>query len=136
MRRPGLIAGGIAFVVLSGVLAGACSVPRTPLLTYSVTPGASPGGVLVEGTIALSPSSRCIELLVDGNAPIGLVWPAGYSATFEPLRIYNEAGVEVAAGGLKVTIGGDMLFRPNDECLTATSIQVYQVTPGVMKFAN
>ena len=136
MRMPGLIAGGIVFVALSGVLAGACSVPGTALLTYSLAPGASPGGVLIEGTIALSPNSRCVELLVQGEPPIGLVWPAGYSATFEPLRIYDEAGMEVAAGGLKVTIGGDLLFRPNAECQTATSIQVYQVTPGVMPFAN
>lgn len=132
----GLTLRGVVCIALSSVVAGACSAPRTPLLTYTVEPEASSGGGLIEGTIALSPNARCIELLVVGEAPIGLVWPVGYSATFEPLRIYNEAGVQVATEGLSVTIGGDMLFRPNAECRTSTSFLVSQITPGVIPNAN
>ncbi|HEY7130640.1 MAG TPA: hypothetical protein VH440_00225 [Candidatus Limnocylindrales bacterium] len=103
---------------------------------YSLQPGSSPGGVLVEGTIALSPNSRCVELLVVGEAPIGLIWPAGFSATFDPLRIYNEAGVEVASDGRKVTIGGDVQFTPSAECRTATSLWVYQISAGGSRLAS
>jgi hypothetical protein len=104
------------------------SSSRTPLLTYSLVPGSSPGGVVVEGMLALSPNSRCIVLEVADAAPIGLLWPAGFSVMFEPLRIYDDRGIEVGSDSLGVEIGGDVQFTRSEDCQTESSMWVYRIS--------
>jgi hypothetical protein len=75
-------------------------------------------------------------MLVVGEAPIGLAWPPGYTATFDPLRVYNEAGVEVATEGVPVTLSGEISFEPSAICGTQSSFRVNQVFEGVLPPAD
>lgn len=128
MSRP-TRASGLLAAALVGVLV-ACSAPRTPLLTYDFEPGESPAGATLDGALALSPNSRCILLTVLGEAPIGLAWPVGYTATFEPLRIYDASGTEIAAEGSHVSMTGELLAFPDAVCRTTSLFRVFTIIKG------
>ena len=74
--------------------------------------------------------SPCVLLKPPGKAPIGLLWPPGYSATFEPLRIYDGSGLEVASEGMAVTLAGGLDIQPNAYCQTTMSFQVSGIVKG------
>jgi hypothetical protein len=126
---------GLVAALVIGIATG-CAAPRTPLLTYQVEPGASPAGALLEGSLAVAPNSRCILLVVPGEAPIGLAWPVGYTATFEPLRIYDATGNEVAAEKSVVSMSGELLAFPDATCRTSSAFRVFTITKGPIKYAT
>jgi hypothetical protein len=70
-----------------------------------------------------------------GEVAVALLRPADYSATFEPLRIYDGSGDEVASEGNRVTVGGDRIRTPSDTCRTASWIQVLDIRPGKIDLA-
>jgi hypothetical protein len=119
----------IAAILMGCAALVACSAPRTPLLTYSTEPGASPGGVVVDGRIEASPNSPCLELTPTGHPPIALAWPPGYSATFQPLRVYDPAGAVVAAEGDQVEVSGTLVRQENAGCKTDSTLLVIGVGP-------
>jgi hypothetical protein len=114
-------------LVLLGVL-GACAAPRTPLPTYATDTAASPAGVLVDGRIEVSPNSPCLELKAPGYPPIALSWPPGYTATFEPLRVYDAAGTVIASEGVDISLSGTLVQAPNSRCGTNSTLLVVGVT--------
>jgi hypothetical protein len=107
-----------------------------PLIGYDTAPDASPAGGLLEGKLGAIPESPCIVLIAVGEAPIGLAWPLGYTAAYNPLRIYNETGVEVASEGVPVTLTGGINFEPSVVCGTQSSFRVRQVFKGILPPAN
>jgi hypothetical protein len=117
----------VVVVFLAGVLIGACSAPRTPLLTYPIDDGASPAGVLMAGRIEASPNSPCLVLKPTGYPPIGLAWPPGFSATFDPLHVYDATGTLVASEGDEVEIGGTLVNESNPGCRTDSTLMVVGV---------
>ncbi len=78
----------------------------------------------------MSRESPCVLLKPLGVAPVGLVWPPGYSASFDPLRVYDETGVEVASEGMPITLAGGIIAEPNAYCQTTMSFQVSEVMKG------
>lgn len=66
------------------------------------------------GCVWLSPS--------DSDELIAALWPSGYRAEFEPLRIFDESGAEVAREGQQLDIGGGAspvhVDRIPDQCRT------------------
>ena len=119
--------------LLAGLLAAACATPRVPLPTYDMAPDASPAGTLLEGKLGVGREPACVVMLaVGGEAPIGLAWPPGYTATYSPLRVFNEAGVEVAMEGVPVTVTGEIDFEPSAICGTRSSFRVDQVFKGTL----
>jgi hypothetical protein len=119
----------IAAILMGCAALVACSAPRTPLPSYSTEPGASPGGVVVDGRIGASPNSPCLELTPTGYPPIALAWPPGYSATFQPLRVYDPAGTVVAAEGDEVEVSGMLLWQENPGCKTDSTLLVIGIGP-------
>ncbi|HSL34690.1 MAG TPA: hypothetical protein VK871_13625, partial [Candidatus Limnocylindrales bacterium] len=90
----------------------------------------------LEGTLAVSGESPCVELRAVGEPPVGLVWPPGYTARYGPLRIYNEAGVEIASEGAPVTLTGGITYEPNAVCRTSSLFRVAQVFKGAAPDAH
>lgn len=123
--------------MLAALLAAACAAPRVPLVTYGPgPPDASPAGTLLEGKLGIIGDSPCVVMLVTGEAPIGLAWPPGYTATVNPLRVFNESGAEVAAEGVQVTVTGEIDFEPNATCRTQSAFRVDQVFEGTLPPAS
>jgi hypothetical protein len=120
-------------LLLLGVL-GACSAPRTPLLSYSTDPRSSPAGVLVDGQLEVAPNPSCLAVKARGYPPIGLAWPAGYTVTFEPLRVYDATGTVIASEGVDVSLSGSLVQAPNARCGTNSTLLVIGVTKT--KYAN
>jgi hypothetical protein len=113
-------------LLLLGVLDG-CSDPRTPLLSYSTDPRASPAGVIVDGRLEVAPNPQCLALKAIGYAPIGLAWPPGYTVTFEPLQVYDPAGTVIASEGVDVSMTGSLVQAPNPRCGTESTLLVIGV---------
>lgn len=128
-------ASGLLAVALCGVLV-ACSAPRTPLATYTLDPRQSPAGVVLVGSLGLSPTSRCIELRALGEPPIALEWPVGYTATFEPLRVYDASGRQVGAEGSQVSMSGELLHLQSPVCQSSSFFRVFTIAEDATPFAT
>ena len=115
-------------------MAGACSASQ-PLPGFSVLPDASPAGVLLEGTLVSVPGSPCVQVKPLGEPAVGLLWAPGYTASTNPLRIYDQQGVEVASEGETVTLSGGIIFSPSSFCRTETYFEVSNITKGAIEFA-
>ena len=113
-------------LLLLGVLGG-CSAPRTPLLSYSTDPRASPAGVLVDGRLEVAPNPPCLALKATGYPPIGLAWPPGYTVTFEPIQVYDPTGLVIASEGVDVSMSGTLVQAPNSRCGTESTLLVIGV---------
>lgn len=63
---------------------------------------------------------RCVALL-DSNGDIkDVTWPAGYTATSDPLEVRDEAGRVVMREGLRFAMaGGAGGWKPGTPCMTA-----------------
>jgi hypothetical protein len=127
MGRRGLLA-----LLLFGVLGG-CAF-RTPLPTYQTNPEASAAGVLVDGRLEVAPIAPCLAVKAVGYPPIALAWPPGYTVTFEPIQVYDPAGVVVAREGVDLSFGGSMVRVPNPSCGTDSTLLVSGVSKT--QFAN
>ena len=110
----------VASIVL-GVVFAACETVR-PLpvlppghvaLPYAPSPCASqaPGEPLCvlgqrgfDGT--LKEGDGCLWLEMDNGDEVAILWPAGYSATHNPLTIFDNEGREVARANDRLSAGG------------------------------
>lgn len=54
-------------------------------------------GVAMFGT--LLEKDGCVWMIRDNGEEVRIVWPFGYSATFEPFVVFDNAGAEVARDG-------------------------------------
>ena len=119
----------LAGALLVAFLAGACAASQ-PLPTYSVRPDASVGGQLLLGTLATVKGSPCIQVKPLGQPAVALLWPSGFTALADPLRIYDQRGAEVAADGDLVTVGGGWDVSWSVTCQSLGTFQVIQITRG------
>lgn len=53
-------------------------------------------------------NTRCVWLVSDAGAQVTAVWPSGYTATFDPLVIYDATGKQVLQAGELHDFGGGM----------------------------
>jgi hypothetical protein len=106
------------------------SAPTVPSTAPRPTPVAT-GPVLPPGEVALpswpgdanaamlvhdasfvgNPASGCVWLVAGGNR-IPALWPPGYRARFDPLRIYDEHDREVWRTGQLTDVGGGGAGHP------------------------
>jgi hypothetical protein len=80
---------------------------RQPLPVYSVPPDVQSTGSQLVGRLAFDEATGCVELITSSGERVALYWPAGYSVSFSPVRIYDERGTLKATGGDRVYLGGD-----------------------------
>jgi hypothetical protein len=108
------------------MVCNACS-GRVQLETFTAHPGASPGGVLVEGT--LQEIGGCVVLVTPGlPEPVVLVWDSPHTATFGPLRIFDTNGNVVATGGQHVWLGVELRKgTDNALCQASEAYWVYSI---------
>jgi hypothetical protein len=65
-----------------------------------------PAASLDDVDIAGDPSSRCVWLERADGSRITALWPAGFYARFDPLRVYNDKQAEVFREGKPRDVGG------------------------------
>ena len=75
-----------------------------------------------------NPATGCVELLLDSNERLALLWEPGYTAKFEPLRIFNETGVLVASENEHVFVGASGGGPAQPKCDAEHSYYVFEVT--------
>lgn len=121
----------LRLILAAGLLFGACAAPRTPLLTYPTDAGASPALIVIDGRVEMSPNSPCLQLKPTGYPPIALAFPPGYTATFQPLRVYDPAGSLVASEGEMVAASGTLVRRENPGCRTESTLLVVGMGPPI-----
>jgi hypothetical protein len=46
-----------------------------------------------------------------------VIWPKGFHATFDPVRIYDRSGRIVAREGDTIEAGGGLGFAPGPRCM-------------------
>ena len=81
----------------------------------------------------MSQGSPCIQVKPVGQPAVGLLWPPGYTASTNPIRVYDPHGVEVAAEGDTVTLSGGIINSPSSFCLTESYFEVSDVTKGAVE---
>lgn len=118
----------------AGLVAGACSTPQPPP-GFRVAPDGSPAGVLLEGTLVSVPGSPCLQLKPLGEAAVGLLWAPGFTASTNPLRVYDPHGTEVATEGDTVTLSGGIAFEPSAYCRTDAFFNVSEIVKGGVESA-
>jgi hypothetical protein len=65
----------------------------------------------------LSATGSCLSLKLDDGLEVSVIWPAGYSAAFEPLRIYDATGTLVATADVLIRAeGSDPTPGDPDDC--------------------
>lgn len=90
------------------------------LLTSKSPLGARPGrlarlsGVLVG---ASSADACCVWLATATGVLTPVVWPAGFSANFNPIEILDAMGNTVARGGDRVVLGGGYVQLKARQCM-------------------
>ena len=65
-----------------------------------------------------------------GESAVGLFWAPGYTASTNPIRVYDPRGTEVATEGDAVTLSGGIVFEPSAYCRTESYFNVSQMTKG------
>ena len=65
-----------------------------------------------------------------GESAVGLFWAPGYTASTNPIHVYDPRGTEVATEGDTVTLSGGIVFEPSSYCHTDVYFNVSQVTQG------
>ena len=70
-----------------------------------------------------------------GEPAVGLLWAHGYTASTNPLRVYDPQGTEVAGEGDAVSLSGGIVFEPSAFCRTASYFEVSQITRGGIEVA-
>lgn len=72
-------------------------------------PGVLRGDVGIDG--------GCVWIDTEASEPrVAILWPRGYSARFDPVRVYGPDGQLLARGGDRVTLGGGGDSRPMSRC--------------------
>lgn len=116
----------VGWAGLAAVFAIGCA-DTTPLETFTMPPGQSPGGGLVTGELV--GKRDCVHLSRPGEPLVALLWEDTYTATFPPLRILDSAGVAVATGGQSVWLGVEGNQKTsNSRCATTKAYWVFSIT--------
>lgn len=91
------------------VLALAACVAAPVLPTRSPSPNEPCNEQFVEPVTlrqhTSDPDSPVVAVHSDGTT-MTLTWPKGFSATFDPLRIYDDSGAQIATDGSRVHLFG------------------------------
>ena len=124
---PGRRAFGVA--LLLAIATGACTT-RQALPTYSMRPDQGIGGELLVGTLVAGEGTPCVQVKQLGQPAIALVWPSEFTASTNPLRIYDARGSEVAAEADTVTVGGVFVDKWSLDCKTQGFFEVMQMERG------
>ena len=88
------------------------------------------------GTMMTVEGSPCVHVKMLGQAPVALLWPPGFTAGANPLRVYDPQGVEIAAEGDTVTAGGSWTDKWSVDCGTQGYFEVLDFNRGEPTFAN
>lgn len=108
------------------LLVGGCT-ERSPVATFTMEPGQSPGGSLVDGNIG--GVDGCIVLVTPGQQPMALLFDSRYTVTYPPLKIFDPSGTLVAEGGQHVWLGVQGNKKSNNpNCNTARALWVFSVS--------
>ena len=124
----------LAGALLVALMAGACTT-SVPLPTYSLPSDQGIGGSCLVGTLMAGEGTACVQLVAPGQSAVALLWPSGFTAKANPLRIYNPQGSEVAAEGDTVTAGGVFVDKWSIVCKTQGYFEVLQIIRGAPSFA-
>ena len=54
----------------------------------------------------LHEANRCVWYVLENGDDVRVVWPLGYSASFDPFVVYNNSGAEVARDDSSLVVGG------------------------------
>jgi hypothetical protein len=100
-------------------------------------PAIRPGnwGELLVGTLMAGEGTACVQLKAPGQSAVALLWPLGFTAKANPLRIYSPQRSEVAAEGDTVTAGGVFVDKWSIACKAQGYFEVLQVIRGAPSFA-
>lgn len=101
--------------------------------TFSLPPDVSIAPLLIEGRFVYNRGSGCVEFLLASNERLAILWEPGYTAQFEPLRIFNERGVLVASENENVFVGASGGGPAQPNCDMGESFYVFEVShdPGI-----
>ncbi len=88
----------------------------------------------IKGVLEADAENNCVWLRVPepyddtGDTKLSIVWPAGYTARTDPIRIYEANGELVATEGDEIRMGGG-IGGPGDRCRVGSSTWVVNGTP-------
>lgn len=119
----------LAGALLVALVAGACTTSQA-LPTFTIPPGQDVGGELYVGTLMAGRGTPCIQVKQLGYPAVALVWPAGFTARYNPLRVYDTHGTEVASEGDLVTAGGVYVDKWSTACQTQDYFEVMEIQRG------
>jgi hypothetical protein len=123
----------LAALTLVIVTVAACGVLRVPL-PHTGADGEVANLARMEGTIRGNGALGCVWLAdARGNHPV--VWPSGYTATFDPTAVYDSHGAVVGKEGDVITAAGGYLaggtLSVPDRCQVGNEVWVLDVvTPA------
>jgi hypothetical protein len=115
-------------VLLSAVLILVGCDLRTELPTLSIEPGAPIAGLIVDGRLVHDPATGCVELLLVSNERLALIWAHGFTANFEPLRVFDRNGVLVGSENEHVFLGASAGGPAQPQCDAEQSLYVTEVS--------
>jgi hypothetical protein len=85
---------------------------------------------LYVGTLMAGEGTPCIQVKQPGQPAVALLWPTGFTATSNPLRVYDAKGTEVAAEGDLVSAGGVYVDKFSTACQTVGYFEVIDIKRG------
>jgi hypothetical protein len=94
--------------VLALVVASVAACSRRELATTPALGDVSTGTEMT-GQLLGDQVTGCIALRLTDGTEMALFWPKGYTAEFQPVRVFDGAGSLVASGSGPVYVGGDQL---------------------------
>jgi hypothetical protein len=127
--------GGVLYALGGGGLAsiGGPATHIVALPTSSWRPG-DPGYLArAEGRVRGSPSvgGDCVWLEGPEGIRFPVVWPAGFYARFDPLRIYDSGGHVVARGGDLIEVGGGQESFSNPRCMLGQAHRAFIIESSI-----
>lgn len=125
-RNSGSVLAVTAVLAVTGLTA--CGDPArsrpVPLPTSNVSESATSMAASLEGILDGDPVTGCVWVEGDSEhqEPVTVRWPRGYRVEFEPLRLYDAEGQELARGGDRVQIAGGFQGESLEACEPADKV--------------
>ena len=122
-----------AYLALRDATLAQLPVPPSPgdvELETAETRGGAGMDALGVFTVRFDPELRCVYGEFGGER-VGLIWPFGYSATSEPLRVFDQDGRQVAREGDQLSSGGGNVPRNGPEVCGTANVWVMNGRPEV-----
>ena len=109
-------------LILAALAVVGCGITRVSLPS-GVSTGDSPAALVGPFSVAGRSSDGCVWLEMNGSQ-FGALWPQGYSATFDPVRVYDQAGQLVATEGEQLWAGGGFASGHTAPCEGSGVVQL------------